>query len=48
MIKGTTLTIGRLYIPFAQELGLQSRLQDVGGALEVLNLNMLLSALKQW
>ena len=32
----------------AQELGAQSRPQDVGGALEVLKLNMPLSALKQW
>ena len=40
--------LGGLQWGNAQELGLQSHLQDVGGALEVLNFNMPLSALKQW
>ena len=40
--------LGELQRGNAQELGLQSHLEDVGGALEVLNLNMPLSTLKQW
>ena len=40
--------LGGLQQGNAQELGVQSRLWDVGGTLEVLNSNMTPSPLEQW